>query len=106
MNDKVYYLKQNWSFGDDDRDSEEVAVEFFGFDDKDDNKDGHKLLKGSCLTFYELCGLKEAVDEVFENLLPRYTAQPDDVDYLLRYYPWLKEKADINPLFGDKTGKK
>jgi hypothetical protein len=100
MDESTYYLEQNWYFGGPDGydDANETAVKFFSGEENDG--DDRKLI--SRLTFDDLCGLKEAVDEIFENLLPRYNQETDDAIYLLQRYPWLKEKANINPLFGPK----
>jgi hypothetical protein len=92
MDEYPYYFEQDWHFGN--GDACDYAVRIFAENEDDE---GRKLI--ARLTFDELCGLKEVVDEIFENLLRRYNANQDDVRNLLLYYPWLKEKADINPLF-------
>jgi hypothetical protein len=98
MDDRGYYLEQYWYFGGPEGydDANETAVKFFS--GEENNGDGSRKLI-SRLTFDDLCGLKESVDKVFENLLSRYKQGTDDVSYLLQRYPWLKEKANINPLF-------
>jgi hypothetical protein len=100
MDEGCYYLEQNWYFNGKDNDIYTHAVSLFTDDEEEDDR---KLI--SRLSFDELCGLKEAVDEVFENLLPRFRDEPDQASSLLRLYPWLKEKAHLNPLFGPGEGK-
>jgi hypothetical protein len=95
MGECPFYFEQYWHFGD--GDGNETAARLFS---EPGDKEDRILI--SRLTFDELCNLKEAVDEMFENLLPRYNAEPDIARNLARVYPWLKEKANINPLFGPK----
>jgi hypothetical protein len=95
MDEQPYYLEQSWHLGE--GDGYETAARLFS---EPGDKEDRILI--SRLTFDELCNLKEVVDEMFENLLPRYNAEPDIARNLARVYPWLKEKANINPLFGLK----
>jgi hypothetical protein len=103
MGEQPYWFEQYWYFGGDDGydDSNECAVKLFANHEvveDDDIKEHRRLI--SSLTFDEVCGLKETVDKVFENLLLRYNMESDSTSYLVKRYPWLKERADINPLFG------
>jgi hypothetical protein len=95
MDEHPYFFEQHWHFGQQEECGDETAVSLFT---KNKDDDGRRLI--SKLTFDELCRLKETVDEVFENLLPRYRGNTDDANWLLSNYPWLEERADVNPLFG------
>jgi hypothetical protein len=97
INRKLYFFEQDCFFCE--ASNCINAVNLYASYEDDAGRRCRRLISG--LTFQELCGLKEAVDEIFENLLPRYCdANPDMARLLLQSHPWLKERADVNPLFG------